>query len=282
MEDISNTLAIKRWWRFRTQLSLLAEFLNAKYCSRSHPVSRAVNSKDSQIWKNMLQARDKAECRILWKINARDINFWWDSWTDNGALAKLVPQAPGNSKSTVSDFLIDGRWNMDKIREAIPEHLAQQIMHIEIGEPDQQDYAIWKDTEDGKYSTKSAWSTVRHSKQKNLELNKVWHKSILFKISFLVWRLYLRKLPFDEVIANFGNHMVSRCFCCQRTQCDSIQHTFIEGEAACHVWKYFGGPFGTTHHNNWDIRRVLKQWWDIKPKNEVHRLVLQAMPVIIS
>lgn len=37
VEDIANTLAMKRWWRFRTQHSLLANFLKAKYCSRSYP-----------------------------------------------------------------------------------------------------------------------------------------------------------------------------------------------------------------------------------------------------
>lgn len=40
MEDISNAFAAKLWWNFRTQNTLLREFLEAKYCKRYHPVAR--------------------------------------------------------------------------------------------------------------------------------------------------------------------------------------------------------------------------------------------------
>ncbi|XP_075108949.1 uncharacterized protein LOC142180776 [Nicotiana tabacum] len=40
LEDISATLTIKRWWRFRTIPLLWADFLRAKYCPRTHPVKK--------------------------------------------------------------------------------------------------------------------------------------------------------------------------------------------------------------------------------------------------
>lgn len=46
MHDISNSLILKRWWRFRTQPSLWADFLMKKYCKRSHPVSKVPTSAD--------------------------------------------------------------------------------------------------------------------------------------------------------------------------------------------------------------------------------------------
>lgn len=40
MHDISSTLAMKRWWRFRTNNSLWSSYLRSKYCIRSHSVKK--------------------------------------------------------------------------------------------------------------------------------------------------------------------------------------------------------------------------------------------------
>lgn len=223
VEDIANTLAMKRWWRFRTQHSLLANFLKAKYCSRSHPEKKKVANKDSQLWKHMLLLRDKVEERMVWKINIGESNFWWDNWLEKGALAKSIPYNCRSSKSLVKDYIINGIWNIDRHRLVVPEDMVRQIILIDIGEHDRSDYAVWMDSSDGHYSNKSAWHIIRQSSQKNLEWNKIWHKSIPFKISFLAWRLYKGKLPFNEVINRFNmfsNPIRSRCYCCHNTQSD--------------------------------------------------------------
>lgn len=45
MEEIGETLAIKRWWEFRTPPSLWVDFLKSKYCSRLHAVARKKGAK---------------------------------------------------------------------------------------------------------------------------------------------------------------------------------------------------------------------------------------------
>lgn len=40
MHDITNTLSVKRWWQFRANKSLWADFLKAKYCPRMHVVGK--------------------------------------------------------------------------------------------------------------------------------------------------------------------------------------------------------------------------------------------------
>ncbi|XP_075084982.1 uncharacterized protein LOC142168225 [Nicotiana tabacum] len=53
MEDIIDTLSIKRWWRFKTQPSLWAKFLKSKYCKRAHPVNKRVKKfLDNGEWSN--------------------------------------------------------------------------------------------------------------------------------------------------------------------------------------------------------------------------------------
>lgn len=40
LEDISDTLAMKRWWRIRSALSLWATYIKNKYCVRAHLASK--------------------------------------------------------------------------------------------------------------------------------------------------------------------------------------------------------------------------------------------------
>ncbi|XP_060195293.1 uncharacterized protein LOC132624546 [Lycium barbarum] len=98
--DICHTFAAKRWWRLRTEPSLWAQFLLAKYCQRSNPVSKVIASKDSAAWKDLLHIRDKMDININWKINSGNVLFWWDNWTLQGSLYQMINPIlkPGNVK----------------------------------------------------------------------------------------------------------------------------------------------------------------------------------------
>lgn len=180
-------------------------------------------------------------------------------------MANLFPGATRSSKVKVKDFITDGNWNL-KLRTIFPEQFIHPIKDIDIGQSDQDDYATWNSSHDGQFSNVTAWENIRVSRKNNILLSKVWHSSIPFKMSFLLWRLLLCKLPFDEVLARFGNQTVSRCACCTRPNSDDLHHVFIESEIANYLWKCFGGPLGI-RHLNWPIKRILMEWWDTKPKN---------------
>lgn len=105
MQDIIDTFSIKRWWRFRTQNSLWATFLRAKYCTRSHPVSKSMVSADSHGWQNILKTRQKVEFHIKWSIQNGSSSFWWDNWTGDGPLAHQVQGIRKSAKTQVKEFL---------------------------------------------------------------------------------------------------------------------------------------------------------------------------------
>lgn len=75
MIEISDALAMKRWWRIRTIPSLWSQFLKAKYRSRCHPVGRKNASNISHIWRHVLHIRNKIEVNMLWRIHNRDCSF---------------------------------------------------------------------------------------------------------------------------------------------------------------------------------------------------------------
>nr|XP_033514261.1 uncharacterized protein LOC117278939 [Nicotiana tomentosiformis] len=127
MEDIIDTLSIKRWWRFRTHPSLWATFLRNKYCKRAHSVSKKFSPVDSHIWKNMLRIRFKVEHNIRWEVQKGNCHFWWDKWISKGALANHVQGGGRSAKMQVKQFMHNEGWNIDKLNEVLPGHLTDFI-----------------------------------------------------------------------------------------------------------------------------------------------------------
>lgn len=161
------------------------------------------------------------------------------------------------------------------------DYIIQKILSIEIDPLELNDEPIWDITEDGLYYNKSAWNSIRITKESDSFLSKLSLNSLPFKFSFLSWRLCHGKLPFNEAITRFGsNNITTLCMCCNNPVNISMQHAFIEGEEAIHILKYIGGPLGITHQVG-PIKRIFKNWWAMTTKNAVHNLVLQFVPIII-
>ena len=102
------------------------------------------------------------------------------------------------------------------------------------------DTAVWKQTEAGKFSCTSTWEMCRTKKEHTILNAQIWHKYIPFKMSFLLWRALRYKLPTNEILAAFGVEPV-KCFCCLKQGWDEVDHIFIQGHFAGHIWKFFAG-----------------------------------------
>ncbi|OIT21156.1 hypothetical protein A4A49_63505 [Nicotiana attenuata] len=119
LQDICNSFAAKRWWRFRVENNLWTRFLRAKYCQRSNPISKKLDPKDSNSWRSLLEARNKVDLNIQWKINK------------------------GNSLNTnVSNFLNNHGWNIELLKDTVPQEVVYEVKHINIGQNDIQDQAV--------------------------------------------------------------------------------------------------------------------------------------------
>ncbi|XP_019228615.1 PREDICTED: uncharacterized protein LOC109209747 [Nicotiana attenuata] len=100
MEDINETLAIKKWWR-------------------AHPATKKWASGDSHLWKSMTQARQKAEIHMIWQVNSVSSSFLWDNWKGKGPLATEFPEASKNGsynansgKAGLGRILRDDKGNL--------------------------------------------------------------------------------------------------------------------------------------------------------------------------
>ncbi|VFQ59967.1 unnamed protein product, partial [Cuscuta campestris] len=71
---------------------------------------------------------------------------------------------------------------------------------------------------------------------------KCWdiiHLEIFAMVSFLCWRVHLRKLPLDTILYRFGHSFPSKCYCCTKPDRESTEHVFAQGDVARAVWNYF-------------------------------------------
>ncbi|XP_060203034.1 uncharacterized protein LOC132631475 [Lycium barbarum] len=241
LKDISEALAMKRWWRFRTEKTLWAEFLKIKYSRLAHPIDRK------------------------WRAGL-------------GALAHIILHNDIGRNHRVNEIIEDGLWNIEQLH--LPEYLAELILDIPIGNMNLLDNPIWMPSPNGKFSTSSAWGIIRQSQDTDQILHKIWHKYIPFKMCFLVWKMLKNKLPFDNIISRIGIDVGTKCCCCLQAKDETIHHTFLDGELARTIWNFFGIPSGIPREHN-TLRTLLMKWWSVKAENGLHKDLLKVIPVVI-
>ncbi|KAK4707378.1 hypothetical protein R3W88_033067 [Solanum pinnatisectum] len=184
------------------------------------------------------------------------------------------------NSSTIAHFLINGKWNERKLRQQVPPLLIPHILSTSFQhQQGLKDTAIWKPTEAGNFSCVSAREICRHRKDTTGINSQLWNKNIPFKMSFLLWRALRNKLPTNENLANFGVEPV-KCFCCINQGWDDVYHIFNEGHFAAHIWNYFTGPMGVNFLQPSLTSRLLNLG-EIQGKNEAHKTLIQALPIVI-
>ncbi|XP_070047509.1 uncharacterized protein [Nicotiana tomentosiformis] len=253
LKDISDALAMKRWWRFRTGLS--------------------------HGWQSILAVKDKVEEQIMRKVNSGSSSLIWDNWTSFGAIALVINHNGTNRHQIVKDLIDNGHWNIDHLH--LPEYLAEIILSIPIGNPHCPDTPICMPTTNENFSTSSAWDITRQHKEPDHFIYNIWHKSTPFNMFLLVLKMLKNKLPFYNIISRIGIEVDTKCCCCCADAKDeTIHHTFLDGILARIIWNVFGIPLGIPWEPG-SIRTQMIKWWTVKPKNGLHKDLLKIIPIFI-
>ncbi|XP_019166699.1 PREDICTED: uncharacterized protein LOC109162453 [Ipomoea nil] len=236
------------WWHFRTEKSLWGDYLKAKYCKRSNPV-----------------------CKV-WQYK--------DSHSGEGAIASVL-NIGGKRTATESlrEFFRGERWEVGELGEGVRRLTARVRIRDGV-----QDVATWKPDTKGQFSFAAAKAFER--KQLGEKAchkhwsRKIWANHVPWKMAFLSWRVFKRKIPMDDVLIRFGFNVVSRCSCCSSPTLSSLQHVFCRGEIAREVWGYFAKSLGINLQIRY-LEQVCYSWWGRKVKNRLERFIVQRLPMII-
>ncbi|WMV13665.1 hypothetical protein MTR67_007050 [Solanum verrucosum] len=203
-----------------------------------------------------------------------------DNQFGRGALANSTTDISSLNNATIAHFLVNGKWNERKLRLHDPPLLIPSILNTNVQlVQGVKVSAIWKITEAGNFTCKSAWEICKKKKNTTIINSQLWHRHIPFKMSFLLWRAIRHKLPTNETLANFGVEPV-KCYCCIQQGWDDIEHIFIQGNFAGHIWKFFTESLGLNFQQI-SLTNYLLCWSDIAGKNTAYKTIIQTLPIVI-
>nr|XP_009781571.1 PREDICTED: uncharacterized protein LOC104230453 [Nicotiana sylvestris] len=206
--------------------------------------------------------------------------FWYDNWTEMGALYFQVLAEFGIDEDihNVNDLAENGMWNADKMFESLPEDLAHHIVQNirPPTESSQLDTPFWMLETRGHFTVKSAWDYLRRRANPRLAYKMIWVKGLPFKISFFLCKA---KLPFDDFLRKLGYSMPSECWCCVDPKEESLLHLFFTSNAGRSVWTYFLRRAGIAL-DGLSLHQAITKCWTA-PVVPRLKPVLQALPACI-
>nr|XP_027090223.1 uncharacterized protein LOC113711258 [Coffea arabica] len=214
---------------------------------------------------------------MLWVVNARSCNFWFDNWLGSGALCL---KAMVNPILSFKDFLTNGDWNGAMLRQYIPQECIPLILQHPVPNGDCRDEVVWSQTALGKFTLASAFQEVRQAWNYPVLHSQVWHPRIPLKVLFFMMRLLLEKLPLTDALRRVGVQLASKCLCCQEGAIETLEHVFVEGQVAKGVWSYFGRICGVTQLGS-SLWPWLTAWWPFSPRHMVRRFLFSVLPSFI-
>ncbi|XP_075101861.1 uncharacterized protein LOC142177287 [Nicotiana tabacum] len=281
LHDVSRALFSKLWWRFRTTKYLWSNFMWNKYYKKELPMVVHFRG-GSHIWRQMLNAREEVEHEIIWELKSGTNNIWHENWTGLGALYHVLPKDfPINEDlQEVEELWQWEAWDDQLLDQTFNEEIAEHIrlnVHYE-GSEGYWDRPYWMPTPSGKFSVSSSWQILRHMADPNQEFKLMWIKDLPFKISFFLWRLWRHKIATDDMWRSQGQMVMSRCWCCQQPQEESIEHIFVT--TASKVWNLFMGAARISVQLI-QLKQIIRHWLYAQCCPKLKPL-FQVVPAIIT
>ncbi|XP_070017694.1 uncharacterized protein [Nicotiana sylvestris] len=258
LQDICNSFAAKRWWRFRVENNLWTRFLNAKYCPRSNPLSKIPVPKDSNSWRNLMS----------------NSLFWWDKWTLMGPINIHNNHSEKPDNTRVCEFIDNQSWDMEKLQNIVNQFILSETSQVDIGQQQCKDKAIWTPNVQGNLTCAFAFHLLRQKREPMPMMSKVWIKELPFKISFNIWRIIYKKLPFADTRQRFGVTVLSTCVYCRAPKIESLNHVFTISDMASSVKISMGLKFSKM---GWDWN-----WWKVCQTVKSYKPTLKSTMVVWS
>lgn len=206
----------------------------------------------------MLQARALVELNSQWVLGNGTVSFWWDNWTGKGPLAWSYPVLDLDVQ--VVEYWTLGAWDSGKLKRCLPEEAVCRILRSDVRlDEGCDDILFWKKSPSGLYHV-GATAKMLTGKGSLWVFKQIWKKGIPVKMSFVLWRVILGKMPVAEALWKFQVHGPSRCFCCSHKQVETLEHVFAFGCFAREVWDIFELPLGFSSANR-QFRNICVTWW---------------------
>lgn len=209
--------------------------------------------------------------------NGRETMFWHDIWVNDAPLSTKFCRLYNISTGKQHTIEQMGEWIGNTWTWKLPwrrrlfiweqtlyDELMDEIQNIQISK-DKQDSWRWKQSKDGIYSVKSAYSVLTSEPNRVAKTcyNLIWNNSVPLKVSGFSWQLLEKKLPTRgnlaaKNISLRGNN--ASCPLCG--DCiESEEHVFFTCNFATAVWKNCSSWWGvSTARLATPTKHLMQQW----------------------
>uniref|UniRef100_A0A803PC68 Reverse transcriptase domain-containing protein n=1 Tax=Cannabis sativa TaxID=3483 RepID=A0A803PC68_CANSA len=248
MESINKAFLMKWVWRvLEDDASLWKQVMEAKYGKSTSFLDLETQPKDSPIWKAILLARHDMMGGLCRKIgNGETTSIWFHPWV-LGPVPQPQPRLDATEGvSLVNNFIDNNSWNEEMVRTWFQPEDARRILNITLPNSPTRDSLLWLPEENGKYSIKSAYRTIKtlHDTQsQNTKWRRIWGTTMHNRLKMVWWRILADCLLTRGKLMFIFNLNDTSCPLCS-LQVEYSFHIIWECEVARALW------FGSI----WNIR----------------------------
>ena len=211
IENFNLALLGKQVWRLiHNSDSLFYKVFKARFFPTCSIMDEGVKTTGSYAWQSILKARHVIDLGSSWRIgDGRSIRIRGDKWLPGLYSSKVLsPQKffPMNAKVCALMIENGASWDENRVRGEFLPFETREILSIPLSSRQSADIRIWKETKNGRYSTKSAYRLLAKSASKNQPgpssslvhkkfWSTIWMLNIPNKIKHFLWRACSESLP---------------------------------------------------------------------------------------
>lgn len=215
---------------------------NKYKCGSNNMLSIDASRPGSNFWRGLCSTWHLTHSNLIWRVrDGATVRFWEGRWIPKLGLIKdlaisYVPEEELD-KSIKSFVNHPGQWDINRIQSLLPTHVVDSIIamkapHAELSS----DQLEWSCTNDGYFSTTSAYNAIRR--------HNVHPHSFLFS-GIWSWygpkrvRLFLWKAAHLALLTNAERrrrHLTQSSSCPVCCSCEETLFTLFR--TACSLWRF--------------------------------------------
>ncbi|CAL1374667.1 unnamed protein product [Linum trigynum] len=244
----------KQVWRIlENPDALWVRLLKGLYFGDGDFFSASKGRNGSWIWSGLCDTKEKLKMGLVKSImSGNDTLFNSDPWLLSAPSFSL--SSLGLNQSKVSDWIHqhDRKWKKESLYEVVPEGVVDDILRIPIGPQEAADKWIWKFSNTGAYSVKSAYRALKDNRDLHLQSTSsndirpnsedwkwLWSLSLPPKLRFFIWKIAKGAIATKSRLFDRKCAPSPCCSICNH-HVESIHHCFFKCPHASSTWEHLG------------------------------------------